>query len=304
MSDWRSLYPFESHFCSVPDGSGLPLRNLRLHYLDEGPSDAPVLLFVHGNPTWSFYWRNLVLGLRDRFRCIVVDNMGCGLSDNGAALKDYPFTLGRRVDDLANLIKFLDLSNITFVLHDWGGVIGMGAAVQFPERTSQFVCMNTSVFGRPRSRCPFPIALARRPLFGKFMIQGFNAFCVAATRWTTEKPLSRDVKAGLLAPYNNWGNRRAVYEFVQDIPFNEKDRSWPALKDVEKGLELFRDKPFLLPWGLKDWCFGEDYLRMFEERFPNHKTVEFPRVGHYITEEVPDELVALIQDFMISGLGK
>ena len=298
MSDWRSLYPFESHFYSVPDGSGLPLRNLKLHFLDEGPTEAPVLLFVHGNPTWSFYWRNLVLGLRAKYRCIVVDNMGCGLSDKGAALNDYPFTLGRRAQDLSDLIKYLDLKQITFVLHDWGGVIGMGAAVKTPDRVKQFVCMNTSVFGRSRSRCPFPIALARRPFLGKLMIQGLHAFCLAASRWTTEKPLAPEVKAGLIAPYNNWANRRAVYQFVQDIPFNEKDRSWAALKEVETGLDLFKDYPFLFPWGLKDWCFGEDYLRIFEQKFPNHKTIEFPNVGHYITEEIPDELVSALDTFM------
>ena len=121
--DWRSLYPFQSHEVTL-DGH-------RCHYLDEG--SGPVLLMVHGNPTWSFYWRNLILALRDRFRIVAVDHIGCGLSDKPAA-DDYSYRLARRVADLGQLIEKLDLRQITLVAHDWGGAIGMGAAVAAPER--------------------------------------------------------------------------------------------------------------------------------------------------------------------------
>src|SRR6476469_533458 len=108
---WHALYPFDSHYLS--------LGPHRLHYLDEGAGEP--LLFVHGNPTWSFYWRNLILGLRDRHRCVAIDHIGCGLSDKP---KDYPYTLSRRIDDLIQVIEQLDLSSATLVAHDWGGAIG------------------------------------------------------------------------------------------------------------------------------------------------------------------------------------
>src|SRR6187402_3103815 len=110
---WRDLYPFESHFIN--------LGPHRLHYLDGGAGEP--LLFVHGNPTWSFYWRNLILGLRDRARCIAVDHIGCGLSDKP---QDYRYTLQQRIDDLVRLVEHLDLANVTLVAHDWGGAIGLG----------------------------------------------------------------------------------------------------------------------------------------------------------------------------------
>src|SRR6476646_7862082 len=110
---WRDLYPFESHF--------LQLGPHCLHYLDEGAGEP--LLFVHGNPTWSFYWRNLLLGLRDRYRCIAVDHLGCGSSDKPQV---YEYTLARRIDDVVELMRHLDVKAATLVAHDWGGAIGLG----------------------------------------------------------------------------------------------------------------------------------------------------------------------------------
>ena len=112
---WRDLYPFDSHYLSLPGG--------RLHYLDEGAGQP--LLFVHGNPTWSFYWRNRILGLRDRYRCVAVDHIGCGLSDKP---QDYNYTLKQRIDDLVQLVERQELTGVTLLAHDWGGAIGLGAA--------------------------------------------------------------------------------------------------------------------------------------------------------------------------------
>jgi haloalkane dehalogenase len=123
-NDWRSLYPFASHWIEI-DGH-------RLHYLDEG-SGPPVLL-VHGNPTWSFYWREAVKALRATHRVIAVDHIGCGLSDKPSPC-DYPYRLARRVADLGRLIEALDLADLALVAHDWGGAIGMGAAAAAPAQT-------------------------------------------------------------------------------------------------------------------------------------------------------------------------
>jgi pimeloyl-ACP methyl ester carboxylesterase len=121
--DWRKLYPFASR--------ELVLDGHRYHYLDEGA--GPVLLLVHGNPTWSFYWRELIQAFRGRFRVVVPDHIGCGLSDKP---RHYPYRLGQHVRNLGRLIAELDLDQMTLLAHDWGGAIGLGAAVDAPQRFS------------------------------------------------------------------------------------------------------------------------------------------------------------------------
>lgn len=299
MTQWRELYPFESHFLTLNDGSGMPLHNVKMHFIDEGPREAPVLLFSHGNPTWSFLFRNLILGLREKYRCIAVDHIGMGLSDKGACLTDYPFTLGRRMDDLCQLIDELKLSDITLVAHDWGGPIGVGAAVRRADKFKRFILSNTSLFRKERSKCPSWIALARNPIIAKTAVQGFNAFCRAAAKWCTEKPLDSPVKQGYLAPYDNWANRLAVYQFVQDIPFKQGDRSWDALIEVEKSMEIFKEYPVLLLWGMKDWCFSpEEYLGTLQKNFVNSQTEAFSDAGHYVYEDKPEESLAAIEKFL------
>src|SRR5436190_7743338 len=133
---WRDLYPFQSRHLS--------LGPHRLHYLDGGA--GPPLLFVHGNPTWSFYLRNLILGLRDQFRCVAVDHIGCGLSDKP---QDYPYTLQQRIDDLVQVLEQLDLTGATLLAHDWGGAIGLGAVQRLPARFARIVLFNTGAFPPP-----------------------------------------------------------------------------------------------------------------------------------------------------------
>ena len=243
VHDWRSLYPFQSH--------EVTLDGLRYHYLDEG--SGPVLLMVHGNPTWSFYWRNLILALRGRFRIVAVDHIGCGLSDKPPAIA-YSYRLARRVADLGQLIEKLDLRQMTLVAHDWGGAIGMGAAVAAPERFARFVLMNTAAFRM--AHCPWPIHLCHLPGFGPLAVQGLNLFVRTALRTTVCKRerMTPAVKAGYLAPYDSWANRVAVLRFVLDIPLSPAHPSYQTLTDIEKGLARFR-APICLIWGMRDWCF-------------------------------------------------
>lgn len=132
---WRALYPFRSHYATI--------EGRRYHYLDEG--GGPVVLMVHGNPTWSFYWRNLVKALRGRYRVIVPDHIGCGLSEK-PTLADYGYRLADRIGDLRALVEQLDLTEVTLVAHDWGGAIGLGTAVALPDRFRRFALLNTGAF--------------------------------------------------------------------------------------------------------------------------------------------------------------
>ena len=287
--DWQSLYPFASHEITV--------GGHRYHYLDEG--DGEVLLLVHGNPTWSFYWRELVLALRGRYRLIVPDHIGCGLSDKPSE-RDYPYRLARRIADLGELIEKLDLRQVTLVAHDWGGAIGMGAAVAAPWRFARFVLMNTAAF-RSR-RCPLRIRMCRMPILGRLGVQGLNLFARAALRMAVAGPqrLSRPIRAGLLAPYDSWRHRIAIHRFVVDIPLRPRHPSYGTLQQVEAGLTRFRSSPICLIWAMRDWCFTPAFLDRFIEFFPEAEVHRLPDAGHYIVEDAHRQIVPLLDAFLQS----
>ena len=284
---WRDLYPFQSHWLEI-DGQ-------RMHYLDEG--EGPVLLLVHGNPTWSFYWRELVTALRGRYRVVVPDHVGCGLSDKPTKAQ-YSYRLARRVDDLGRLIERLELDRITLVAHDWGGAIGMGAAVARPERFARFVLMNTAAF-RSR-RIPLRIAVCRTPLLGRLGVQGLNLFARAALRMAVcrRERMTAPVRAGLLAPYDSWRNRTAIYRFVADIPLRPRHPSYDKLAEIEAGLAQFRDRPVCLIWGMRDWCFTPHFLDRFLELFPGATVHRLAEAGHYVVEDAHEEIVPRVEEFL------
>jgi haloalkane dehalogenase len=284
--DWRSLYPFESHEALI--------GGRRMHYLDEGA--GPALLLVHGNPTWSFCWRELVRRLRGRYRVVVPDHIGCGLSEK-PRLRDYSYRLAQRVSDLGELIERLGLERITLVAHDWGGPIGMGAAVAAPARFARFVLMNTAAF-RSR-RCPLRIRLCRTPLLGRLAVQGLNLFVRAALRTTVCRPerITPAVRAGLLAPYDCWRHRLAIHRFVLDIPLSPRHPSYRTLAEIEAGLAQFRTHPVCLIWGMRDWCFTPQFLERFLDFFPQAEVHRLADAGHYVVEDAHEQIIPLLEDF-------
>ena len=286
MDDWRPLYPFASHYLRV--------QGHQYHYLDEG--DGPVLLMVHGNPTWSFYWRELVKALRGRYRVIVPDHIGCGLSDKPPP-QSYSYRLGQRISDLGTLIERLDLERITLFGHDWGGAIGMGAAVEAPDRFSRFVLFNTAAFRS--DRCPLRIRFART-LLGRMAVQGLNLFARGAVRMAVcrHERMTPAVRAGLLAPYDSWHNRTAVYQFVRDVPMHPRHASYQTLADVEAGLPQFRNRPMCLIWGMRDWCFPPEFLDRFLEFFPEAEVHRLHDAGHYVIEDAYEQIIPLVEAFL------
>ena len=194
----------------------------------------------------------------DRYRVVAVDHIGCGLSDKPSPA-EYSYRLAQRIADLGQFIEKLDLHQITLVAHDWGGGIGMGAAVAAPERFARFVLMNTAAFRAPR--CPWQIRLCHVPLLGQVAIQGLNLFARAALRMTVcqHQRMTPAVKAGYLAPYDSWRHRAAIYRFVLDIPLSPSHPSYETLAEVERGLAKFRQHPACLIWGMRDWCFSSGF---------------------------------------------
>ena len=291
------LYPFESHW--------LDLDGLRLHYLDEGPRDAPPVLMVHGNPTWSFYYRNLVQALRENYRCIVPDHIGCGLSDKPGD-EDYSYRLERRVADLDALIDSLELDQrLTLVVHDWGGMIGCAWAARNPDRVEKLVILNTAAFPMPESKA-FPLALwlAGRTPLGPLLVRGFNAFAGGAAMVGFKKPVSREVKQGYTGPYDNWANRIATVRFVQDIPLKPGEPGYDIVAATEQALPGLAGKPVMLAWGLKDFVFDHHFLTRWRELMPDAQVLEYPDCGHYVLEDAAGDLIPQIVDFIDDTPGR
>ncbi|QDU80606.1 Haloalkane dehalogenase [Polystyrenella longa] len=281
-------YPFESHY--------FERQGHRLHYIDEG--EGEVLLFVHGNPTWSFAWRNLVKDLSSNYRCIAIDHLGCGFSDKP---QDYSYRLNDHIENLTALIEHLDLKQITFIAHDWGGAIAMGTAGRSPDRSARFVLGNTAAF---RSQLiPRSIHLIHIPGFGAVAVRGFNAFVRYGLHWTVvdKNVLTPAIRSGYLAPYGNWHDRVAVLRFVQDIPLKPSHPSYETLKGVEEGLAQFKDYPMQFIWGEDDFCFTTKFLDEFQKYFPGANTLSFPDAGHYVFEDKPQEMIATIRQFLSSN---
>jgi len=284
-------YPFASNFATI--------NGLRLHYLDEGERQAPPLVMVHGNPTWSFFFRKPVLALRDRWRCIVPDHIGMGLSDKPGT-DAYGFTLADRIDDLEKLLEQLGvIKDVTLMLHDWGGMIGMGYACRHPERVRSLIFMNTAAFHLPRGLdLPWQLRLARGPL-GPLLVRGLNTFCRGAVqRCVVRQPLPPEVARAYLQPYSSWDTRLAVLRFILDIPLRPGDQSYAQVSAIDSGSARLRTLPALVCWGLSDFVFTEDFFNEWRRRLPRAEVHAIANAGHYLLEDAADEVVALIRTFL------
>ena len=287
-SDWRTLYPFSSHWLDLPDG--------RLHYVDVGPETPgfdETLLLVHGNPTWSFHWRELIGALRPRYRCVAADHLGCGLSDKPART----FRLVDRIEQLTRLVDELQLERVTLVAQDWGGAIGLGTLLARRERFRRIVLFNTGAF--PPWFVPWRIAVCRTPVLGPLAVKGGNLFSRAALRMALARcRLAPAVAAGYLAPYDSWSHRRAVYDFVIDIPRSPRHPTWQTLAEIEAGLPSLGEMPILLVWGMKDWCFTPECLDKFVAVWPRAEVHRLSDVGHWVVEDAPQESRQLVTEFL------
>lgn len=284
------LFPFKRHY--------LNRNGQQYHYVNEGTGEPVVM--VHGNPSWSFYYRNLVSALSTNYQCIVPDHIGCGLSDKPDD-NDYDYTLTSRIDDLEALLEHLDINeNITLVVHDWGGMIGMGYAARYPDRIKRLVILNTAAFHLPLSKAfPLPLWICRNTFVGTFLVRGFNAFSsIASIVGVRRKAMSPDVRRAYVSPFNSWRNRISTLRFVQDIPLKPGDRNYQLVSDISDSLTKFSTVPTLICWGLKDFVFDKHFLAQWKQRMPHAQVNEFDDCGHYILEDASDEVIGLITDFM------
>ena len=278
----EKVYPFRSNF--------LQLENHNLHYVDEGAGKP--MLMLHGNPTWSFYYRNLVKTFSQKFRTIVPDHMGCGLSDKP---QDYDYSLETHIQNAYQLIRFLGLKDITLIVHDWGGAIGFGLATRYPELFEKIIILNTAAY--PSEHIPQRINLLRQGKFGEWLTRKWNLFAWPATFMTTTKTLPRAIKDGYLLPYDSWENRIAVARFVQDIPMEKSHKTFKTLSEIEGKLKSL-PQPKLILWGGKDFCFNQHFFERWVEIYPEADAHWYAKAGHYVLEDALDEVSTKIWEFV------
>jgi haloalkane dehalogenase len=269
-------------------------RGAVMSYVDAGPRLDEAVLMLHGNPTWSYYYRHLIGALESRVRCVAPDHVGMGLS---AKPPDYDYSLATRIADIEALVLALGLKRVHLVVHDWGGAIGFGFAARHPARIGRLVILNTAAFASPH--IPARIAVCRAPLIGPLIVRGMNGFAWPAT-WMAmhRRALTAEEKQAYLLPFDSWANRVAVNAFVRDIPMDASHPSWATLQAVEQGLAQFRNHAARIWWGGRDFCFNDHFLARWREILPQARVTRLADAGHYVLEDAREEVVPAAVTFL------
>jgi len=284
--DWTfgGLWPYEPKWFDTSDG--------KLHYIDEGPKDKPPVVFVHGNPEWSFLFRHDIAAvLNAGQRVIAVDHLGFGRSDKpgDAAL----YSIERHTERLSLVLDSLNLKDVTLVIHDWGGPIGLPWAVRHPDQV-RGLCVLNSIGTRPDGPTPMPLPLRvlRSRGAGDVLVKGMGLFTkVFMFKAGVVHPehFTPQIKQAYLAPHPNWSSRTGVMAFPRQIPLVPTDHQAQALGFIEDGLrEHFITKPVQIIWAMKDISFQPAVLKKWQELFPHANTVVLENAGHFAEEDEPE----------------
>lgn len=285
LDDLKSEYPFTPNRLKLKNGH-------EMSYLDEG--QGPVIVMLHGNPTWSFYYRNLIKHFAPTHRVIVPDHLGMGLSDRP---QNFDYQLHQHIAHIEELLDALKIEKFSLIVHDWGGAIGFGVATLRPQAVEKAVILNTAAFNAA-TWIPKRIALCRAPIIGESLVRGLNGFALPATFMTTVKPLPKHIRAAYLAPYNDWKSRVAVARFVQDIPLDTTHPSYETLAAIEAALPAL-NFPKMIIWGEQDFCFDMRFFNHWKKIYPEAHSMVLP-AGHYVLEDMPEQCAEAIEGFFES----
>ena len=282
--DFHGSFPFEARYANVGEG-------IRLHYVDEGPPEAATLLFVHGNPTWSYMWRRPIAELSSERRCVALDHMGFGRSDKPPHLSAY--SLEGHIANAIALIEELDLREVTLVAHDWGGPIGLGAMLEQRERLRGLVLMNTWAWELPSFLPPF-LREFRTDGLGEILALGGNLFVESIPGGMARRDPDELMMEAYRAPFPDYWSRVGVLAFQRDIPLTERDRSAALMGSIHERLGTL-DLPLTLVWGMRDRVFQPIFLDQWLELFPGAQVVRLRDAAHFVPEDRPDAVVAALR---------
>jgi haloalkane dehalogenase len=274
----RDLYPFRSRWFENEIG--------RTHYIDEGT--GPPILFCHGNPTWSFLYRDIIRRLRDRFRCVAVDYFGFGLSDRP---EGYGYSPGEHAKVISELVGRLDLQELVIMGQDWGGPIGLAVGLSEPERIRGFVFGNTWFW---------PADRLRLKLFSRVMSSGPMQRAILNRNFFVEKLIpsgtSRQLTPSEMRHYRGVQPTPEARVGVAEFP-RQIIEAGPWLGEIAEGVESsLSEKPLLLVWGMRDLAFGRAFIPRWQQTFPDHRLVTLSGAKHYIQEDAPVEIARAIAE--------
>lgn len=295
--DWTfgGTWPYAPKWFDTPDG--------RLHYIDEGPREAPPIVFVHGNPTWAYVYRRIIDAVTSSgYRAIALDHLGFGRSDKPN--RTHVYEIPRHADRCEALLEALELSDATLVVQDWGGPIGLPWAARHPDRVSRLFILNT-FFQRPVRDVPLPAILKafRTPVLGELLVKGSHAFVKGflfraglhdPTRLTTAD------KIAYLAPHPSWSSRTGILAFPRQIPSGPAGAVSDFVAAEGRKLEAsFADKPVKIVWPMKDVAFSPDTLDgMWLKSFPHADVLRVEDAGHFIQEDAHEIAISELMGFI------
>jgi cis-3-alkyl-4-acyloxetan-2-one decarboxylase len=275
--NYKDLYPFNVLKTTI--------NGYQMAYIDEIPKNKDkyinkTYLLIHGNPSWSFMFRKLIVQLKKKYRVIAIDHIGCGNSDKPYY---YNYSLTQHIENLSSFITKLQLSNIYLVVHDWGGPIGTGCFLNNKSLFKEIIYLNTSIF---RNNIPLSIKVCKIPIIGSIINYNLGLFNLLATYFTTFNKMLPAIKQGYLFPYQHRYNRVAINSFVQDIPFTNYSKSGKILTSISKQMETIKNINIKILWGMKDWCFHSGFLnKMHLKYFPKATVKYYHKSGHYLLED-------------------
>lgn len=281
--DWldQQEYPFESRY--------FELAGARMHYLDEGQGET--ILFVHGTPSWSFDFRKQIAVLRDHFRCLAVDHVGFGLSDKP---EQYDYGTQNHSRTLGQFALAKDLRDLTLVVHDFGGPIGLNFALMHPERIKRLVILNSWMWSSLLDPDYQKLARVLRSPLLPFLYRWFNFSprFVLPSSYGPVKPES-GILRHYTAPFSKRSEREGPLAFARSLL---QDQDW--FESLWSQKEKISQKPTLLLWGMQDPVIRPIHLEKFESGFPNHRTIKLDACGHFPQEEKSGQVTQAIKAFM------
>ncbi len=283
------VLPFQSRFVSV--------SGYRMHYIDEG--SGPVVLMLHGNPTWSFLYRNVIRELRGSFRLIAPDFLGCGLSDRTPGVR---FKAVDRINQLEQFVDALGLTKFSMLMHDWGGPLGTGFMLRRLDSVERIIYLNTTL--TETESLPPIIKLAAFPVIGKALTRHTDTFVRLTTSMGAFKKLTPDVVDGYRAPYLTRKQRDAIWDFVDDIPFDANHPTYSQMVEIAAGLPRVAQKPVKIIWGLRDPCFHREMLSKVAAHFPRAEILEIADASHLVLDDAPQIAIPAIKEFFSRPSGE
>jgi haloalkane dehalogenase len=275
-------YPFGSHYFQIPAG--------KMHYIDEG-SGKPIV-FIHGNPSWSFQFRNVIRKISQKYRCIAPDLIGFGLSDKP---ETWTYLPRDHAENLGRLLDSLELSEITLVVGDWGGPIGLSYAISHPDKVTNIVITNTWMWAVDQDLHFILFSIFVGGSIGKWLIKWRNFFAqdIVGHAFGDKNKLTAEIHNHYLKPLEKQEERIGTWVFPREIIGSTE---W--LRSLWNNVDRLKPEKVLIAWGMKDIAFREKEMNKWALLFPNARVEQYPDAGHFISEEKPDELAREIEELI------